>query len=60
MLGGDRFRARSGADLAEVFAAVRRGEVTARIAARLSLVEAAEALRLAESGTVSGKVVLVP
>ncbi|MEU8523812.1 medium chain dehydrogenase/reductase family protein, partial [Streptomyces sp. NPDC048577] len=29
VLGGDRFRARSGADLAEVFAAVRRGEVTA-------------------------------
>ncbi|MFI6444897.1 medium chain dehydrogenase/reductase family protein [Kitasatospora sp. NPDC050543] len=59
-LNKDRFRARLRADLTEVFAAVRRGEVTARIAAQLPLAEAAEALRLAESGTVSGKVVLTP
>ncbi|GAA2142540.1 medium chain dehydrogenase/reductase family protein [Kitasatospora kazusensis] len=52
------FRARLRADLTEVFSAVLRGEVTARIAAQLPLTEAAEALRLAESGTVSGKVVL--
>lgn len=59
-LNKDRFQARLRADLTEVFAAVRRGEVTARIAAQLPLAEAAEALRLAESGTVSGKVVLTP
>ncbi|MCF3963119.1 medium chain dehydrogenase/reductase family protein [Streptomyces fuscigenes] len=58
--GKDRFRARLRADLEQVFAAVGRGEVTARIAARLPLARAAEALRLAESGTVSGKVVLTP
>ncbi|WP_441251346.1 medium chain dehydrogenase/reductase family protein [Kitasatospora sp. McL0602] len=59
-LNKDRFRARLRSDLTEVFAAVRRGDVTARIAAQLPLTEAAEALRLAESGTVSGKVVLIP
>ncbi|MEV7359567.1 medium chain dehydrogenase/reductase family protein [Kitasatospora sp. NPDC091276] len=59
-LGRDRFRARLRSDLAQVFAAVARGDVTARIAARLPLARAAEALRLAESGTVSGKIVLIP
>ncbi|MGD3111623.1 medium chain dehydrogenase/reductase family protein [Streptomyces sp. YGL11-2] len=59
-LSKDRFRARLRADLTEVFAAVRRGDVTARIAAELPLTRAAEALRLAESGTVTGKVVLTP
>ncbi|MEU1624993.1 medium chain dehydrogenase/reductase family protein [Streptomyces sp. NPDC020096] len=59
-LSKDRFRARLRADLTEVFAAVRRGDVTARIAAQLPLTRAAEALRLAESGTVTGKVVLTP
>ncbi|WP_445525435.1 medium chain dehydrogenase/reductase family protein [Streptomyces cyslabdanicus] len=59
-LNKNRFRACLRADLAEVFAAVRRGDVTARIAAQLPLAKAAEALRLAESGTVSGKVVLTP
>ncbi|MET9616238.1 medium chain dehydrogenase/reductase family protein [Kitasatospora indigofera] len=59
-LNKNRFRAQLRTDLTQVFAAVRRGEVTARIAAQLPLAEAAEALRLAESGTVSGKVVLVP
>jgi NADPH:quinone reductase-like Zn-dependent oxidoreductase len=54
------FRARLRTDLTEVLAAVLRGEVTARIAAQLPLAQAAEALRLAESGTVSGKVVLTP
>ncbi|MCA1219092.1 medium chain dehydrogenase/reductase family protein [Streptomyces sp. 8L] len=56
--GKDRFRDRLRADLTEVFAALSRGDVTARIAAELPLARAAEALRLAESGTVSGKVVL--
>ncbi|MFQ3556490.1 medium chain dehydrogenase/reductase family protein [Streptomyces gramineus] len=59
-LGKDRFRARLNADLTEVFESFRRGEVTARIAARLPLTRAAEALRLAESGTVAGKIVLLP
>ncbi|WP_406340557.1 medium chain dehydrogenase/reductase family protein [Streptomyces sp. NBC_00648] len=59
-LGKDRFRTRLRADLTEVFAAVARGDVSARIAAQLPLAQAAEALRLAESGTATGKVVLTP
>jgi NADPH:quinone reductase-like Zn-dependent oxidoreductase len=59
-LSKNRFRARLRADLTEVFTAMRRGEITATVAARLPLAQVAEALRLAESGTVSGKVVLVP
>ncbi|MET7567548.1 medium chain dehydrogenase/reductase family protein [Streptomyces sp. NPDC005492] len=55
-----RFRARLHSDLTEVFAALQRGEITAQIAAQLPLARAAEALRLAESGTVAGKVVLNP
>jgi NADPH:quinone reductase-like Zn-dependent oxidoreductase len=54
----DRFRARLRADLTEVFEALRRGDITARVAARLPLTEAPEAMRLAESGTVAGKVIL--
>ncbi|MFK4099328.1 medium chain dehydrogenase/reductase family protein [Streptomyces sp. NPDC019531] len=59
-LAKDRFRSRLRADLTQVFTALQRGEVSARIAARLPLTRAAEALRLAESGTVAGKVVLNP
>lgn len=59
-LSRTRFRARLRADLTQVFGALQRGDVTARIAAQLPLSEAAEALRLAESGTVAGKVVLNP
>ncbi|WP_229841585.1 medium chain dehydrogenase/reductase family protein [Streptomyces brasiliensis] len=55
-----RFRARLRADLTQVLTALQRGDITATVAARLPLAQAAEALRLAESGTVSGKVVLVP
>ncbi|MER5931732.1 medium chain dehydrogenase/reductase family protein [Streptomyces sp. NPDC002054] len=58
--GKDRFRARLRTDLGQVFEAMRRGDITARIAAQLPLSRAAEAMRLAESGTVSGKVVLTP
>ncbi|ATL25822.1 medium chain dehydrogenase/reductase family protein [Streptomyces formicae] len=58
--GKDRFRARLRADLGQVFAALERGEITAGIAAELPLARIADALRLAESGTVSGKVVLTP
>ncbi|MEU9364268.1 medium chain dehydrogenase/reductase family protein [Streptomyces avermitilis] len=59
-LSKDRFRARLRSDLTEVFAALQRDEVTARIAAQLPLARVADAMRLAESGTVAGKVVLIP
>jgi synaptic vesicle membrane protein VAT-1 len=59
-LSRSRFRSRLRSDLTEVFAALHRGDVTARIAAQLPLAKAAEALRLAESGTVTGKIVLTP
>ena len=59
-LSKNRFRARLRTDLTQVFAALQRGEVTARIAAQLPLTRVADALRLAESGTVAGKVVLNP
>ncbi|WP_214411307.1 medium chain dehydrogenase/reductase family protein [Sphaerisporangium fuscum] len=59
-LAEDRFRARLRADLGEVFAALQRGEVTAQIAVELPLARVADALRLAESGTVAGKIVLNP
>ncbi|MEV0977823.1 medium chain dehydrogenase/reductase family protein [Streptomyces sp. NPDC049915] len=57
-LSRNRFRARLRADLTEVFEALGRGEITAQIAAELPLTRVAEAMRLAESGTVAGKVVL--
>ncbi|MFD9455106.1 medium chain dehydrogenase/reductase family protein [Streptomyces sp. NPDC059985] len=56
----DRFRTRLRSDLTQVFAALQRGEITAKVAAEIPLARAAEAMRLAESGTVAGKVVLVP
>ncbi|MER5384607.1 medium chain dehydrogenase/reductase family protein [Streptomyces sp. NPDC002688] len=59
-LSKNRFRARLRADLTQVFTALQRGDVTAQIAAQLPLTQVAEALRLAESGTVAGKVVLNP
>jgi NADPH:quinone reductase-like Zn-dependent oxidoreductase len=58
--GKDRFRARVRADLGAVFEALERGDIAAPIAARLPLARAAEALRLAESGTVAGKIILTP
>ncbi|MEW2514597.1 zinc-binding dehydrogenase, partial [Streptomyces sp. NPDC046870] len=57
-LAPSRFRTRLRNDLTAVFEALARGEITARIAAELPLTRAAEAMRLAESGTVAGKVVL--
>ncbi|MEV6313807.1 medium chain dehydrogenase/reductase family protein [Streptomyces sp. NPDC051776] len=59
-LARNRFRARMRNDLTQVFAALKRGDVTAQIAAQLPLTRIADALRLAESGTVSGKIVLNP
>jgi NADPH:quinone reductase-like Zn-dependent oxidoreductase len=55
-----RFRTRLRHDLTEVLRAMSEGHVTAQIAARFSLARAADALRLAESRTVTGKVILTP
>ncbi|GAX49386.1 medium chain dehydrogenase/reductase family protein [Streptomyces olivochromogenes] len=59
-LAKNRFRAQLRADLTQVFGALQRGDVTPQIAAQLPLTRVADALRLAESGTVAGKVVLNP
>jgi len=56
----DRFRAQLREDFAQVLTLLQRGDLTAQVAARVPLTLAAEAVRLAESGTVTGKVVLVP
>lgn len=55
-----RFRARLAEDLTAVFGLAACGTLQPQVAARLPLTEAAKALTLAESGTVTGKVVLVP
>ncbi|VVJ18795.1 Quinone oxidoreductase (EC [Amycolatopsis camponoti] len=55
-----RFRARLAEDLTAVFALAAKGQLRAQVAARIPLEDAAKALSLAESGTVTGKVVLVP
>jgi NADPH:quinone reductase-like Zn-dependent oxidoreductase len=55
----EKFRRRLRADLTSVFAALADGRLTARVAAELPLASAAEAMRLAESGTVAGKVILI-
>lgn len=55
-----RFRARLAEDLTAVFDLAAAGKLEAQVAARIPLTEAAKALALAESGTVTGKVVLVP
>jgi NADPH:quinone reductase-like Zn-dependent oxidoreductase len=55
-----RFRARLTEDLTAVFDLAAQGRLKAQVAARIPLTEAAKALTLAESGTVTGKVVLVP
>ncbi|GAA1846747.1 medium chain dehydrogenase/reductase family protein [Microlunatus capsulatus] len=55
-----RFRAHLEADLGHVLALLRDGVLTANIAARFPLADAARALELAESRTLNGKVVLVP
>jgi NADPH:quinone reductase-like Zn-dependent oxidoreductase len=55
-----RFRARLAEDLGAVFALAATGRIKAQVAARIPLTEAGKALTLAESGTVTGKVVLVP
>lgn len=59
-LSATRFRARLRADLTQVFRAMADGQITPAVAAELPLARVAEAMRLAESGTVSGKVILTP
>ncbi|QFZ78176.1 zinc-binding dehydrogenase [Streptomyces fagopyri] len=54
------FQERLRTDLGQVFTLLAQGAITAQVAARVPLGRAAEAVRLAESGTVTGKVVLVP
>ncbi|WP_369244085.1 medium chain dehydrogenase/reductase family protein [Streptomyces sp. R41] len=54
------FHDRLRTDLGHVFALLADGSITAQVAARIPLSQAAEAMRLAESGTVTGKVILVP
>jgi NADPH:quinone reductase-like Zn-dependent oxidoreductase len=56
----DKFHARLRRDLTEVFEAMREGQLTAQIAGVLPFAKVADAMRLAESGTVAGKVVLTP
>jgi NADPH:quinone reductase-like Zn-dependent oxidoreductase len=56
----ERFRARLRADLGEVFALLRTGALTPRVARTFALTEAAAALSYAESGGIVGKVVLLP
>jgi NADPH:quinone reductase-like Zn-dependent oxidoreductase len=55
-----KFRARVARDLGSVLALLADGSLRAQIAARVPLERVADAVRLAESGTVTGKVVLVP
>ncbi|WP_422772047.1 medium chain dehydrogenase/reductase family protein [Plantactinospora sp. WMMC1484] len=59
-LARQRFRVRLRHDLTQVLQAVAEGQITAQVAARFPLARAADALRLAESRTVIGKVVLTP
>lgn len=54
------FAARTREDLGHVFRLLADGTLTAQVAARLPLTEVAAAMRLAESGTVAGRVVLLP
>lgn len=55
-----KFRQRQHADLTAVFRLLEQGAISAPIAARLPLTEAAAALALAESRTTAGKVILEP
>ncbi|NQX35626.1 zinc-binding dehydrogenase [Herbiconiux sp. VKM Ac-2851] len=55
-----RFRRRLEEDLGQIFALLGAGVLTANIAARFPLTEAAAALTLAESRTLNGKVLLLP
>lgn len=55
-----RYRSQIRDDLAQLFALLRDGRLTAQVAARFPLADAAGALRFAEQGGHTGKTVLVP
>lgn len=55
-----RFRRHLEDDLGQVLGLLRDGTITANVAARFPLTEAAAALALAESRTLNGKVILLP
>ena len=55
-----RFRRHLEQDLGDVFALLRDGTITANIAARFALTDVVQALELAESRTLNGKVILLP
>ncbi|MFI7004509.1 medium chain dehydrogenase/reductase family protein [Nocardia sp. NPDC050175] len=55
-----RFRNHLNEDLGKVLALAADGTLRPQVAARIPLSQAAKALALAESGTVTGKVVIVP
>jgi NADPH:quinone reductase-like Zn-dependent oxidoreductase len=55
-----RFRAQLREDLGQVLELLRDGAITPQIAARFGLEHAAEALRFAEAGGFTGKVLLLP
>lgn len=55
-----KFQARIREDLGNVFALLAQGRMSTHVAATFPLVEVADAMRLAESRTVVGKVVLLP
>jgi len=54
-----RFRSRIAEDLGNIFGLAAKGALSAQVAARIPLTEAARAMELAESSTVVGKVVIV-
>ncbi len=56
----DRYWAEVRDDLAHVLDLLARGEITAQVAARFPLSEAAAALSYAEAGGYTGKVIIVP
>ncbi|ONI81585.1 NADPH:quinone reductase [Actinosynnema sp. ALI-1.44] len=59
-LNPQRHQAALRADMEAVFGQVAAGAITARIARAFPLLDVADAMRFAESGTAAGKVVLVP
>lgn len=56
----DRYWAEARDDLGHVLDLLARGEITAQVAARFPLGQAAAALRYAEAGGYTGKVIIVP
>jgi NADPH:quinone reductase-like Zn-dependent oxidoreductase len=56
----ERYRASLREDLGQLFRLLAAGEISAQVARAFPLSRAAEAMRYAESGAVTGKVVLVP